>query len=291
MFPFKPNKKYTLIALYTGATIAIAILFGVIIFNLGSIGKVLSDLLSVLTPLIYGLMIAYLTRPLVSRFERLYAKLLCKNTDLSEKKLQRRDMLKRSLSIFTSFLFLGAFIFCFAVFVFPLLLGDTKMLGERLAQLAEKVVSLVNYFGPAFGFHLTVENLLAFLQSSRTAIMDYVTSFGASLATTLFDLFVGLCLSVGILYHRRTLAAAARRILAALFSLRVFRYLERLAFYSNRIFGRYLIGKIVECSIVGLIYLIVLPILGVPYPFLITIVMTITNFIPISQLCSRLLID
>ena len=40
------------------------------------------------------------------------------------------------------------------------------------------------------------------------------------------------------------------------------------------VFGKYLIGKIVECAIIGLLYLIILPLLGVPYPFLITIIMT-----------------
>ena len=60
-----------------------------------------------------------------------------------------------------------------------------------------------------------------------------------------------------------------------------------MAFYSNRVFGKYLVGKIVECTIVGMIYLIILSALNyfikgaIPYPFLITMVMTITNFVPI----------
>ena len=96
-----------------------------------------------------------------------------------------------------------------------------------------------------------------------------------------YDFLIGLCLSIGILFHRHALLASVRRISAAIFPFKMFRYLERICFFSNRVFGKYLIGKIVECSIVGLIYLIVLPILGIPYPFFITIVMTITNFVPI----------
>ena len=281
MSPFKPTKKYTQIAIYTGATVAVAILFGVLLFNLGKVGDLLLDLVSVLSPLLYGLMIAYLIRPLVTRFESLYARLFHRDTRETEKARHRADVLARSLSIFSSFLLVGAVIACFVVFVMPLLLGDTKLLGERLVQLAEKLVEFANYFGTALGFHLTVEGLLDFLQGSRDVIMTAITQFGASLATALFDFFVGLCLSISILFHRGTLVGALRRFSAAVFSLRVFRYLEKLAYFSNRIFGKYLIGKIVECAIVGLIYLIVLPILGVPYPFLITIVMTITNFIPI----------
>ena len=281
MLPFKPKKQYTLFALYAGATIAVAILFGVILFNIGTVGGWISGLLSVLSPILYALMIAYLTRPLVARFERLYEKLLHPEKKQTEKKKALAVSLVRGLAITTAFLLLSAIIFCFCFFVVPLLLGDTKMLGERLVQLAERLVELINTFGPAFGFHLTVDGLLNFLQTSRATIMSFVTGFGASVATTLFDVLVGVCLSAGVLYHRKALGAAVRRFGAAICSFKVFRYLERVVFYSNRVFGKYLIGKIVECSIVGLIYLIVLPILGVPYPFLITIVMTITNFVPI----------
>ena len=281
MLPFKPNKKYTLFALYAAATVVLSILFGVLIFNLGSVGAWLKRLISSLSPLLYGLIIAYLTRPLVARFERLYKKLFCKAPNLSDAVRTHRENLAKASAIASSFLLLGAIVLCFSVFVLPLLLGDTKLLGERLVLFAEKVVLLANQFGPAFGFHLTVDSVLDFVQTFRDLIMQYATTFSTTIATALFDFFVGLCLSVGILFHRAALASSFKRLFAAICSLRVFRYIERLCFYSNRIFGKYLIGKIVECAIVGLIYLITLPILGIPYPILITLVMTVTNFIPI----------
>lgn len=281
MFPFKPKKQYTLIALYAGTTIAAAILFGVILFHLNTVGVWFSSLVSALSPILYALMIAYLTRPLVARFERLFKKILKPQSKETETKRERTESLARGLAIIASFVLLSAIVLSFFAFVVPLLLGDTKLLGGRLVQLAERLVQLVNTIGPAFGFQLSVDSILAFLQSSRATIMAAATAFGSSLATTVFDLFVGVCLSAGVLYHRVSLAAAVRRLGAAFCSFKVFRYLESVVFYSNRVFGRYLIGKIVECTIVGLIYLIVLPILGIPYPFLITIVMTVTNFIPI----------
>ena len=76
MFPFKPKKQYTAIALYAGATIAVAIVLGAILFHLKEVGQALSSILSVLSPLVYAMVIAYLVRPLVVRFESLYEKLL-----------------------------------------------------------------------------------------------------------------------------------------------------------------------------------------------------------------------
>ncbi len=281
MLPFKPKKEYTQIAIYTGATIAVAILFGATLFYLKTVGSWVSNLLSALSPILYALMFAYLTRPLVSRFERLYRKLLHFDKKTDEGERARSESFVRVLAITTSFALLFAIVLCFCLFVVPLLLGDTKLLGERLVQLAERLVTLINSFGPTLGFQLSADGLLSFLQSSRAVIVNALTAFGASFAVTVFEILVGICLSASVLYYRASLAATVRRFGVAVCSFKVFRYLEQVVFYSNRVFGRYLIGKIVECSIVGLIYLILLPILGVPYPFLITIVMTITNFIPI----------
>ena len=120
MRPFKPNKKYTQIAVYTGATIAVAILFGVFLFNLGTVGEVISRLISVLSPLLYGLMIAYLLRPLVVRFEGLYKKLFCKNENRAEKTKLHMLSFARALSILSALALVGGVIVCFFAFIFPL---------------------------------------------------------------------------------------------------------------------------------------------------------------------------
>ena len=49
MLPFKPKKQYTLIAIYASVTIAVAILFGVALFYLRTIGSWISNLISALS--------------------------------------------------------------------------------------------------------------------------------------------------------------------------------------------------------------------------------------------------
>ena len=134
MRSFKPTKKYTQIAIYAGATIAAAILFGVILFNLGTVGDLIASLVSVLSPLLYGLMIAYLTRPLVVRFERLFVKLLKRDTRKTEKTRARADTFARALSILSSFVLLGGIVFCFVTFVFPLFLCRAILLTTSISS-------------------------------------------------------------------------------------------------------------------------------------------------------------
>jgi predicted PurR-regulated permease PerM len=68
--PFKPNKKYTVVALYAAAVSAIAIICGVMLFNLPAVFSFCSRLLSGLSPVLYAGIVAFLMRPIVSRVER-----------------------------------------------------------------------------------------------------------------------------------------------------------------------------------------------------------------------------
>ena len=211
MFSFKPNKKYTLIALYAGATIAVAILLGVLLFNLSSVGAWISALFSALSPLFYGLVIAYLTRPLVSRFERLFRKLFGVEKKPTPALRARAEKIIRALAILVSFLLLTVILFCFVFFVIPLLVGDGRELVGRLGNLAASIAAVINRAGELFGveFAVSVDQLFSLLENSSGAISDWLLSIVTGLSSAVFDILVGVCLSLGILYHRGILAAYA----------------------------------------------------------------------------------
>ena len=277
---FKPNKKYTTIALYAGATIAFVILFATLFLRFSGVSAWFSRVTTALSPLLYGLVFAYFLRPLVNRFERLLRKLL--RIDKREGVAHRRAIfLARGLSLAASYLFVSLLLFLFVFYLIPLLAGDTQELWQRLWGLSGTLVEFVNSIGNSFGFTISASDITKVIYNSRDTILSALTAFGASFSMVLLDLFIGVCLSAGILFNRGTLVAHVRRLGMAIFSFRGFRYIRRTLNYANEVFGKYIIGKIVECAIIGLLYLIVLPIIGVPYPFLITLIMTITNFVPI----------
>ena len=281
MLPFKPKKQYTTIAVYTACTIALVILLAVSLFNAASIGAWFGDLFSSFSPLVYGFIFAYLLRPLVKRFEKLFWKLFKVERRETEKTAQRAIALAKGTAILASFLCVAVFLFCFVFFLVPLLVGDSAQLGRNLLHLATSSIDLINEIGAIFGFTFTSTDVTDFIISSRDTILSYAADFGAGFAVTVFEMIVGLCLSAGILFHRTALSARVRRIFVSLFPYRAVNYVSRVTKYSDGVVGKYLVGKIVECLIIGLLYLIVLPIIGCPYPFLITIIMTVTNFIPI----------
>lgn len=294
--PFKPNKKYTVVALYAAAVSAIAIICGVMLFNLPAVFSFCSRLLSGLSPVLYAGIVAFLMRPIVSRVERVLHRILGTERKKTEKWRRRTDALVRMLSIAFSFSTIFFLLFCFFYFIVPLLIGDGKALVEGLEGVIVKAFNLLKQFDLlesvagviGIDFSLSDSKELAnFLVQKVSEFRMQIVSIGTQTAATLFNLVLGLCISIGILFHRKHIATAFRHFGAAWFPLRVFRYLERMAFYSNRVFGKYLVGKIIECTIVGAIYFVIFAVINyffkgaVPYPVLLTMIMTVTNFIPI----------
>ncbi len=294
--PFKPNKKYTVVALYAAAVSAVSIVVGVMLFNLPAVLGWFSNLLSVLSPIIYAAIIAFLMRPIVSRLERILHKILGTERKRTERRRRRTDALARMLAITFAFVAIFFLLFCFFYFIVPLLIGDGKALVDGLEGVIGKAFNLLKQFdllesvagAVGIDFSLNDSKALAdFLVQKVSEFRSQIISIGTRTAATTFNLVLGLCISIGVLFHRKHIATAFRHFGAAWFPLRVFRYLERMAFYSNRVFGKYLVGKIIECTIVGLIYLVIFSVINfffkgaIPYPVLLTMIMTVTNFIPI----------
>ena len=66
-----PNKKYNTIALYAALVIAVNVLLIVAILKFSAITSFFGMLTTVLMPVIWGLVIAFLMNPLMVNFEKL----------------------------------------------------------------------------------------------------------------------------------------------------------------------------------------------------------------------------
>ncbi len=270
MLPFKPNKQYTTIALYIGAVSAITVTVALLMFRFAAVKAAVTPFFEALAPLVLGCVFAYLLRPLVRRLELLFFKLFKSMTAA------------KIIAITVSFIFVFAAIFLFVFFLLPALAGDTSDLGARLASLflqAEHDLTelLAKYNVSADVFANLAETLAGYYDT----LIALCVSFLQSIFSAAYRIFTGIILAAAILFHRESIATALRRFSVAMFSSRACMFFHRVVSYADHTFGKYLVGKIVEALIIGTIYLIVLPLIGMPYPYLVAIVMVITNFIPV----------
>ncbi len=270
MSPFKPTKQYTTIALYAGAVCAITVAVTLFLFRFSAIKEATAPFFEALSPLLFGCIFAYLLRPLVRRFEILFFKLFKKKTPA------------KLTAISLSFLIVFTAVFLFVFFLLPSLAGDTGNLGAKLADIfvrAEGWISnlIRHYQIPTDVFGNLAKTIAAYYDT----LVSFIVSFLQSLLSATYKIFIGIILSATILFHRDTISAAFRRFSIAFFSIKVCHFFQRVISYADHTFGKYLVGKIVEALIIGTIYLIVLPLIGMPYPYLVAVIMVITNFIPV----------
>ncbi len=270
MLPFKPNKQYTTIALYVGAVSAITVTVALLMFRFAAVKAAVTPFFEALTPLVLGCVFAYLLRPLVRRLELLFFKLF-KNMTAA-----------KIVSITVSYIIVFAAIFLFVFFLLPALAGDTSNLGTRLASLFIQAEQLLTELLTRYNISANIfANLAETLAGYYDTLIALCVSFLQSILSATYRIFTGVILAAAILFHRDAISTAFRRFSVAMFSSRVCFFFHRVISYADHTFGKYLVGKIVEALIIGTIYLIVLPLIGMPYPYLVAVIMVITNFIPV----------
>lgn len=104
---------------------------------------------------------------------------------------------------------------------------------------------------------------------------------GLSVATTIYDVLLGMILSVYILIEKDMLCAKAKKITFAVIKKENAEKLVALVSYSDKKIGHFIKGKFLESVIVGFMSYILFLIAGIPSPFMIAMIVAIMNIIPV----------
>ena len=91
---------------------------------------------------------------------------------------------------------------------------------------------------------------------------------------------IGIIVSIYVMYGRETFSRQCKKIVYALFSPKRANLILHLGNKSNEIFGGFVIGKIIDSIIIGIICFVVLSIMKMPYTVLVSVIIGVTNVIP-----------
>ena len=264
-----------------------SILLGVVL-NLESVGRILTTIGDVFSPLVLGLVFAYLLNPLMNFAEFRVRPFLEKR--MPEKKAFK---LGRAISLIFALLCAGILVYEFFAMLVP--------------QLYDSVVGIVNNFS---GYYASVEGWLSRFLADNPAVQDYaidlmgdlygmlknwatngllpsietivtgLTSSVMSVVTTLMNILIGLCAAVYMLCSRDTFMAQSKKIVVALFQESTANHIFDLFRRIHKVFSGFIVGKILDSLIIGILCYIGMLILKLPYPALIATVVGVTNVIP-----------
>ena len=100
------------------------------------------------------------------------------------------------------------------------------------------------------------------------------------IASSIWNIVLGIIISVYLLIDKENFFAINRKIICALFSTKTANRIFELTYRSNETFGKFLSGKIIDSAIIGVLSFVVFSIFKMPYTLLISVIVGVTNIIP-----------
>lgn len=278
----KENEKYFKLALTGMAIVGVSLLFFFLLFHLPEIWAALGTVLGILAPFLHGAVIAYVLAPLCTRLEGRLGKLF-----------PRAPRLPGPLSIALSLLLALLLILTLLMLVLP-------RVGESVVQiviaLPGQVDEAIRWFHDLLARQPQLQvwwdsfssdalakagawvetNLVPTAQTVLGGLGVQVTGF----LNEIKNMILGVLISAYLLAIRKRLAVQAKMLLCGIFPRRWADVIEEEARYADKMFNGFLMGKLLDSAIIGVICFVFTSVLGFKSAALIAVVVGITNIIP-----------
>lgn len=281
MFGFRKDDRYTSIAIYAFIVLALLMLGVVFCINIPYLFTQFMVLVRVLRPVTFALAFAYICNPIVRYTE---AKLKKKQ------KMRERPHLSRSLAITATYIFLLAIIAVLLFMIVPQVAYNYRDFSSNVVRYVNIMVERINAWLQEIGLVDADQNGLYSLfnlndiNAAISSLFGWLTAQLGALSLALLEttgvVAIGLILSVYILYNKEQLLLFCKRLMLALFPRRAYLATAEAMRFADRAFGQFIIGKLIDSFIVGVITFIVLAIVQMPYYPLISAIVCVTSIIP-----------
>lgn len=285
------EKKYVQIGITAFCVIAASLLFYFGIFHTASVTRGLKAIYNILTPIVYAAAISYVLWPIIRFMERSIIYRICekKNWNLSEKV---RHGIRMICVIVTLLLFfLG--IYGLLSMLIPELINSITNIIDNLPRYINNIEKwltnlLKNYPELEENSSMIFSAVTAkaetwltddLLPKINLLVASFSTGFMGALVF-LKNFLIGAMISIYLLYGKESYVAQGKRLLYCLFSTKTTNNLIRDLQYVDRTFGGFIIGKVLDSLIIGILCYIGTTILNLPYALLVSVIVGVTNVIP-----------
>ena len=262
---------------YVIGLVFICTLIIVAVINLGTTIDIIGRFLAIIAPFIFGFFFAYLIRPIVVTLEK----------PLKKIKKGKGEKIKRVISIVVSYLIVIGALTIIIVYMFPQMKNSVKDIGNSLKNGYNYVTNHLdemNAMIPVINLGSVIEyiqnNLIDKLMSNSGTIVPVVYHFSSSVLTSLYNIFMGLVISIYMIIDGQKLKNSIKRIIYALSPIEKAPAICKTISKCNHIFNGFLFGKAVDSLIIGILCFIAMSILQLPYSLLLSVIVGITNMIP-----------
>ena len=254
-----------------------------------AISNTLSKILSILKPVLYGCGIAYLLNPIVKSVDAYLVPVLEKHM----KKKEKAKKVSRSIGVIVALVVLITVVSTLINMLIPELITSIRnlifTLPAQINQLVKEInkIQLDDSTTTAVLKNAMNEASASLQKWMRTDLLDKVnevmTHLTVGLYTLIMEMFhavIGVIVSVYILFGKETFINQSKNAAYAIFPAERANLMIHIAVKTNEIFGGFIIGKMIDSIIIGILCFIGTSILKMPYAMLVSVIVGVTNVIP-----------
>lgn len=285
------DKKYLCWGLTAFFVIIGSILFFMLLQHLPGIRAAISQLLGVLSPIIWGTVIAYLLQPVLKFFDR--AVFMPLFTKLCRRKPENAPKLSRAAASALSLVLLVIVLSALLWMLLPQVYDSIETLVVNIPDYAatvvdwveERLINMPELEGAAVSILSRVsESLTNWFSNSilpqMESILTNVTTGVYKVVRAIANLLIGLVVSLYLMYNTGKFTAGCKRILYSLFAPKRALSILKAVRYADNAFMGFISGKLIDSLIIGVMCYIGCLILKMPYAILVSVIVGVTNIIP-----------
>ena len=258
------------------------VLFYVVVEHFTLVKEMLSAAYNAISPLIYGIVIAFIVNLIVVQLEKHMTKGIFEN-----------HTIKRTTSIVTALLIVAGIIAVVCFNMIPGIIDSVKQIAEKVPQAIDKVFGFLQYnFGISGEISNVVENfkLDEELVSNMFGLMEnrsFVEALKASgnVVGSVFSVFakffIGLFFAFYILAKKESIGAYIRKLMETYLPEKTAGGILYFGSIIYETYANFISGQCLDAVILGCLLTICMGIMGLPYPVLIGVIVAVTALIPV----------
>lgn len=271
-------------------TYAVFLLF--VIMNFSTVWNILSVILSVLMPFVVGFIVAFLVNlPYLYFSEKVFIG-MSKRGKIAQK-------MRKPLALVLAYLIIfGVIGFLIGILV-PEIIDSVDKLITNFSIYSESFRKwLTDFMDRWFNIHLnnnsdifvfvndifsrlTGSELKNWLSEMSSSLMPSVFDVTKNVTTTIINLFMGVFISCYFMGCKEKLLYQSKKFIVAYIPDKIGNKIFEIGDLSNKIFGKYVYGKIIDSIIIGILCFIGMSIFGFDYAVLMSVIVAITNLVPV----------
>ncbi len=277
------NRRYNTIAIYCFLVVAASIIFYLLTTNFSIFSNYFSYLNGILAPFVYGFVFAFLLNPVLKFFENKVIK----------KRLWVKASLKqaRVFGILITYAIAAVVVSVFLWIVVPEVGASVSEIVADLALYLTNIEEITNQILALIPTEQMSDELVQSITTSFTdslnslyliisAAVPQVLSFAVGFSAGVLNIILGIIISVYFFLSKETFFAQTKKILYAFLKPEKVNALVEFTHESNQIFSGFIVGKLLDSLIIGILCFISLYMIGMPNYLLVSLIVGITNIIP-----------